>query len=44
MVNIIHASANPEEAEKELALWFAGTEIFEHEVSGHLHKRGHRKD
>lgn len=41
MVNIVHASANAEEAEKELALWFAGTEIFDHEVAGHLHKRGH---
>ncbi len=39
MVNIIHASANPEEAEKELSLWFAGTEIYDHEVEGHTFKR-----
>lgn len=41
MTNLVHASATAEEAEKELALWFAGSEIFEHDVVGHLHKRGH---
>lgn len=44
ITNLIHASATPEEAEQEIALWFAQSEIFDHEIEGHLYKRGHRKN
>lgn len=43
LVNLVHASATPEEAEQEVALWFPQSEIFDHEVEVHLYKRGHRK-
>ncbi len=39
--NLVHASATPEEAQQEIALWFAGSEIFDHPMEGHLYKRGH---
>jgi nucleoside-diphosphate kinase len=32
VANIIHASAEKDEAEKEIALWFSGNEIFDYEV------------
>ena len=41
LTNLIHASATPEEAVQEIALWFSGAELFDHEVDGHLYKRGH---
>lgn len=30
--NLLHASGNPEEAEKEIALWFSGSEIYEYRL------------
>ena len=33
--NIMHASENPEEAEHEIAHWFAQEEIFEYEMAHH---------
>lgn len=30
--NLLHASGNPEEAEKEIALWFGGEELFEYRL------------
>jgi nucleoside-diphosphate kinase len=39
--NLLHASANPEEAAPEIALWFSPSEIHNHEVESHLYKRGH---
>jgi nucleoside-diphosphate kinase len=32
VANIIHASAEPDEAEKEIAHWFSDSEIFEYEA------------
>jgi nucleoside-diphosphate kinase len=40
--NLIHASATPEEAEQEIALWFAGNELYDHEMESHLYKRWHK--
>lgn len=40
--NIVHASATPEEAEQEIALWFSWSELFDHEVESHLYKRWHK--
>jgi len=39
LTNLVHASATQEEAEQEIALWFAQSEIYDHEMEGHLYKR-----
>jgi nucleoside-diphosphate kinase len=39
--NLVHASAELEEATPEIALWFSDDELYEHEVESHLYKRGH---
>lgn len=39
--NLVHASAELEEAGPEIALWFSDEELFDHEVESHLYKRGH---
>lgn len=43
LTNLIHASATPEEAQQEIDLWFTPSEIYHHEMEGHLYKRGHQK-
>ncbi len=43
LTNLVHASATPEEAEKEVSLWFAQAEIYDHEMEAHQFKRGHKK-
>lgn len=40
--NIAHASANAEEAEQELALWFAWSELFDYDMLGREFKIGHK--
>ncbi len=40
--NIAHASANEEEAEKEISLWFAGAELFDYDMLGREFKIGHK--
>ncbi len=40
--NLLHASANPEEAMPEIALWFKPEEIHAHEAESNLFKRGHK--
>lgn len=32
--NVVHASANPEESAKEIALWFSWGELFDYEMVG----------
>ncbi len=39
--NLVHASAEIEEAGPEIALWFSEDELYDHEVESHLYKRGH---
>lgn len=39
--NLVHASAEVEEAGPEIALWFSDEEIYDHELESHLYKRGH---
>ncbi|USN56304.1 MAG: nucleoside-diphosphate kinase [Candidatus Peribacteria bacterium] len=41
--NLVHASAELDEAGPEIALWFSNDELFDHEVESHLYKRGHKK-
>lgn len=33
VANLVHASGNPEEAEREIGVWFAKEEIFEHAIA-----------
>lgn len=42
LTNIVHASANPEEAAQEIPLWFQSQELHNHNVEAHLYKRGHK--
>ena len=42
LTNLVHASANEEEAAPELDLWFNNEEIHTHEVMWHEFKRGHK--
>jgi nucleoside-diphosphate kinase len=39
--NLVHASAEIEEAGPEIKLWFGEDEIYDHELESHLYKRGH---
>jgi nucleoside-diphosphate kinase len=41
--NLIHASAEVDEAGPEISLWFGDSELYDHEVESHLYKRGHQK-
>lgn len=40
--NLIHASANPEEAAQEIALWFKPEELLTHDQVTQLYVRGHK--
>ncbi len=42
LTNIVHASANPEEAAQEIPLWFQSQELHNHTVEAHLYNRGHK--
>jgi nucleoside-diphosphate kinase len=42
LTNLVHASANEEEAAPEIALWFNNEEIHNHEMIGQEFKRGHK--
>ncbi len=42
LTNLIHASANAEEAADETALWFGSEEMHDHEMVGQQFKRGHK--
>lgn len=42
LTNLIHASANEEEAAQETALWFHDEEVHNHEMVGKEFKRGHK--
>lgn len=42
LTNLVHASANQEEATPEIALWFNNEEIHNHEMVGQQFKRGHK--
>ncbi len=42
LTNLVHASANEEEAKPEVALWFNNEEIHDHEMMGQEFKRGHK--
>lgn len=39
LINLVHASANPEEAAQEIALWFTTEEIHDHEMIGQEFRR-----
>lgn len=41
--NIVHASATPEEAEQEIAHWFAESELYDYEVSHGLFTQPRKK-
>lgn len=40
--NLVHASAEVEEARPEIALWFDKSELYDHVLESHLYKRGHQ--
>ncbi|MBP6086103.1 hypothetical protein KA478_02760 [Patescibacteria group bacterium] len=42
LTNLVHASANEEEASQETALWFSDQEVHHHELVGKEFKRGHK--
>jgi nucleoside-diphosphate kinase len=42
LTNLVHASANEEEAAPEIDLWFNNEEIHNHEMIGQEFKRGHK--
>lgn len=42
LTNLIHASANEEEASQETILWFSDAEIHTHEIVWQQFKRGHK--
>lgn len=42
LINLVHASATPEEAAQEIELWFNNEEIHDHEMIGQEFKRGHK--
>lgn len=41
--NLIHASGDPEEAAKEIAHWFAETELFDYEAPHEVHTLARKK-
>ena len=41
LLNIVHASADADEAAPEIALWFNDDELFDHEITDKLYKRWH---